>query len=79
MLFRSSDTEGKFSAAPGYAWVNDANEDLRVQWSPGKVHTHHPHVIASDTEGKFSAAPGFAWVSDAEDDLRVVPKDDAGG
>ena len=58
--------DGKLQPAPGYGWLNDAEGDFRVRWSPGKKHSKHSHVIASQEEGQWIPAPGYTWVSETD-------------
>jgi hypothetical protein len=60
--------------APGYSWVNESNDDLRVEWSPGRAHPDHPNVVAGSEEGKMIPAPGFKWLNDSPADFQVVPQ-----
>ena len=69
-----ADGKGNLGPAPGYKWLNDAPDNMRVVWAPGKTHTQHPHVVAAAREGGWRVAPGYKWASDKPGDLRVVPE-----
>jgi len=69
-VVRTSD--GKWQPAPGYTWVNDKADDLRVRWVVGMKHASYPNVVTGAGEGDWRPAPGFKWVNNAPGDLRVV-------
>ncbi len=60
--------------APGYAWVNASQDDMRVQWSPGIRHPDHTNIVAGSKEGTWAPAPGFRWLDESSEDLQVVPR-----
>jgi len=67
--------DGQFNPEPGYSWINDDPNDLRVQWVPGAKHSKHPNVVASSEPDQWRPAAGYDWVeAKGIDDMRVVWK-----
>lgn len=65
--------------APGYAWINEKDNDFSVKWVPGKRNPFFPNVIAGEKENNWSPAPGYKWASNKANDFRVIKEveDDA--
>jgi hypothetical protein len=49
----AAESEGDWTPAPGYTWVDVDSPDLLVVWKPGKAHSAHPNVVAADKEGTW--------------------------
>jgi len=65
--------DGKRRPAPGYRWVSDDPNDLRVLPKAGTPHPQHPNVVANK-DGRWVPASGYTWVSEDAGDFRVVLK-----
>jgi hypothetical protein len=50
--------------------------DLRVEWTPGKPHSEHEHVIAAPDREEWAPELGYGWVDPGDpNDFRVRPVD----
>ena len=64
--------DGKLLPGPGYAWVTQKPDDLRVRWVPRMAHPTQPNIFSGDKENNWTAAAGYKWLNDTPGDLRVV-------
>jgi hypothetical protein len=76
-LVRSLDN--KWLPAPGFEWLTQNSNDLRVRWVPGLRHSTEVNVIAGKNENTWYPANGFQWLNNNPNDLRVVKTNLAAG
>lgn len=57
--------------APGYAWLNNEPNDLRVRWNPGEKHHSAAHIVACQQEGNWCPEFGYKFVNNDPNDLTV--------
>ena len=72
-------TNLKWRPEPGYSWVAPVEHRTPdgqwmrqgVQWTPGKMHDEHPHVVAGEKEGTWKPEKGWRWASHKSEDWGV--------
>lgn len=62
---------GKYSPAPSFRWLNNKQNDLRVEPIPGAPYYDHPNVVWAEN-GKARPATGYGWLNKNPKDYRVV-------